>query len=125
MIKSLVLLCSLLFSTAVYAGNCTLATEKDFFALAQQRETVVLTLSQEDQLKFMSKLKGTNVQVSDTAKVYFGVLGAGKVGIVIMQDGCVVEGTLETMPAEMLGPILAGAGIDVNNLVEYDLGTTT
>lgn len=110
----------LLAGHPAFAAECKLATEKEFLDRNIARKIPILTLTKDGQAKFNAHFAEiAKTAVPEDAKTYIGVIGGGMNGIVMMSGGCVMEGTIATLPAEALALFMKASGIVDGELIPY------
>lgn len=106
-------------------GN--MATEAEFFKTVIARKIPVRTFTASGQAKVIGLLNGfrsksnTPPLPADTM-LYVGDLNAMEVGLVMMSEGCVIAGSVETMPKAMLTSLTHLAKVMEEEMIAYVIG---
>jgi hypothetical protein len=130
MVKFLVSLFILFASAAAsFAATCPAGTDtsEKFFSYVEQSKFEVYTLTPEAQkklTKYMNTIRVANGKelFASTAKFYFAGVSADLVGVVWVDSGCVLAGSVVTLPSVTLSTVFEKVGLTPNDFVKYVQG---
>lgn len=105
-------------------------TAENFFTYTKENKYVVYTLTPSAQILFTSyvnelRTKNGVKTFSSNAKFYFADIAVNTSGIVWMEDGCVVVGSVLQLPSAELAKAMALAGLKPEDMVKYEIGENT
>lgn len=112
-------------AASVCPGN--MATEAEFFKTVSSRKIPVRTFTASGQAKIIGMLNGfrsksnTPPLPADTT-LYVGDLNAMEYGLVMMSEGCVIPGSVESVPKAMLANLTLLAKVTPEEMVPYVIG---
>lgn len=104
-----------------------MATEAEFFKVVESRKIPVRTFTDSGQKKIVALLNSFREKRNQTplpadTKFYVGALNQMEVGVVLMSEGCVVVGSVETMPGAALAALTHVAKITEDEMIAFPLG---
>ncbi len=102
-------------------------TTESFFAYVKKNKFVVYILRPSAQERFSAYVNAIRTKngvktFSATAKFYFADIAVNTTGVVWMENGCVVAGSVLQLPSAELAKVMTLAGLKPEDMVKYEIG---
>ena len=119
--KYIALAFALMFSTASYAADCSSSrTQEEFLAFVATQNDVVFMITKDKQAAFKTQLAiqlKPTVPYPETAVAYWARLSPESYGVVLFDNGCVVQDTAKVISLEQMKSLLKEAEIDSKDIL--------